>query len=254
MDRLVVETSLGPLPFVGRIHTDRAKPAMLIIGGAFAPSDHMHDMVDMYPQASILVGYLPGMHSASLGTWDMAKLSSAFDEALALLFPSQPLVAYGVSTGALITLGLKAANLRRHLVEEPFLSTESLWPFIAYARDRMTKNPDLIALKGFFWEVFGITHETVVNRDYRSLLDAIAVPTDVVVADLPLLPARDLPTWPSFITEPDRELMRANPFVTMHAGPPQSGHYLLGAPGGPELLHKLRLSALQDVAGQLTHK
>ncbi|HEV7384703.1 MAG TPA: hypothetical protein VGN89_07470, partial [Phenylobacterium sp.] len=146
MDRLIVQTSFGPLHVVGRLYAKLCRPALLAIGGAFPPEDFLHDLVDKHPGASVIVGTIPGMRSPSFEPHRVANYSAAFDELIEGLLPTQPVVAYGVSTGCLVTLGLQAPNVVRQVAQEPFLNTRDLWPFIANSRDRLARNPGAHAL------------------------------------------------------------------------------------------------------------
>lgn len=226
MDHLSIQTEGGPLSIVGRVHTDRTKPSLLVVRGSFPPKDHMLELPIYFRGASVLVVTLPGMVSGAY--WadrpNVAGLTRGLERAVGMLLPDTPIVAFGASTGSILSLGLRLPNIRRHVVVEPFLRTKDLWPFIANSRDRLKKNPDLEPMARFFWEVFGIGADRLEDRDYGYLLEAITVPTDVVVGQLPLLPPRDLAVWPSFTSAEDRARLLANPMVTLHEGPPGSGH------------------------------
>jgi hypothetical protein len=246
MDRLIVQTRFGPLPLVGRLHSDKARPCLLVIGGAFPPPDFMHEVVDRYPEVSVLVGSLPGMRAPSFDRQDVSDFAGAYDEALGLLAPSQPVVACGVSTGCLVTLGLRSPNICSHLLQEPFFSTADLWPFIAYARDLLARNADNAVLKAFLWDICGVAPDAIVDRDYWPLLEGLRVPTDVIIGEMPLLPQRELPTWPSFTTEADRVRLRDAPLVTLHLGPPGSGHNLTLNRASEALIGEVTQAALNE--------
>ncbi|WP_372783581.1 alpha/beta hydrolase [Phenylobacterium sp.] len=246
MDRLIVQTSFGPLHVVGRLYADRKRPALLAVGGAFPPDDFLHDLVDKHSGANVIVGTLPGMRSPAFEFPRPGHYSTAYDELIGALLPTQPVVAYGVSTGCLVTLGLKAPNVVRQIVQEPFLNTSDLWPFIADSQKRLALNPDNKLLAEFFDKVFGIALERADNVDYEHLARALSVPTDLVVAQLPLLPVRDLPLWPSLTSARDREVLCANPLVRLHEGPAGTGHNLAGAPAGEQFVHRVRVEALRE--------
>jgi hypothetical protein len=100
-------------------------------------------------------------------------------------------------------------------------------------------------LEHYLWEFFGIGADRFENRDYRRLLGNITVPTDVMVAQLPLLPPRKLDRWPSFTSAEDRAKLAANPLVTFHEGAEGTGHgYMSGVPTG-EPLKRLLHAALR---------
>lgn len=226
MDHLSIQTEGGPLSIVGRVHMDRTKPSLLVVRGSFPPKDHMLDLPTYFVGASVLVVTLPGMVKGAFWADNpkVAGLTRGLERAAAMLLPDTPIVAFGASTGSILSLGLRLPNIRRHVVVEPFLHTRDLWPFILDSRDRLKMNPGHDPMARFFWEVFGIGPDRLEDRDYGYLLEGITAPTDVVVGQLPLLPPRDLPVWPSFTSADDRARLLANPLVTLHEGPPGSGH------------------------------
>jgi hypothetical protein len=245
MNRLIVQTSFGPLHVVGRLYATFRRPALLAIGGAFPPEDFLHDLVDKHPGASVIVGTIPGMRSPSFEVHSPANYSAAFDELIGGLLPTLPVVAYGVSTGCLVTLGLRAPNVVRQIAQEPFLNTRDLWPFIANSQDRLARNPDAKAMADFFEAVFGIRSDWTDNVDYEHLARDVRVPTDVIVAELPLLPERALPLWPSLTSVRDRDVLCANPVVRLHEGPAGTGHHIVLRPEGERFVHQIRLEALR---------
>jgi len=241
MDHLIFQSAGGPLGVVGRIHPD-SRAALLIVDGAFPPPGHLHDLVLQFAGVSVLVVNIPGMAGVPWAKATVAGLTQGLSEVVRLFLPKAPLVAFGSSTGNLLTLGLTLPNICRRVAYEPFFETADLWPFIANSRDRLALNLPKARtghhafLEHYFWEFFGIGADRLENRDYRGLLGNITVPTDVLVAQLPLLPPRKLDRWPSFTSEKDRALLASNPLVTLHEGPEDSGHgYVSGVPTGEPL-------------------
>jgi hypothetical protein len=224
MDFLTLQTRAGPLGFIGRLHTDRQRPALLIVNGSFPSKTHRHDLIDRFPGANVLIANLPGMGGVPWATPTVADLTEGLGEAVARLLPEVPIVAFGASTGNLLSLGLRLPNIRRRVMLEPFFQTKDLWPFIDNSRKRMAGNPGNTAMAHYFWEFFGIAQDRVENRDYRRLLDNITVPTDALMGGAPLLPAREIEMWPSFTSQEDREALAAHPRVTMLVGAPDTGH------------------------------
>jgi hypothetical protein len=53
-------------------------------------------------------------------------------------------------------------------------------------------------------EIFGLTRDAVVDRDYRWLLDGLKVPVDAIVADQPREPVRPFDELPSMTSTDDR--------------------------------------------------
>ena len=248
MDRLTVQTRLGPLLVVGRLHAGRPRATLLAVGGAFPPADFLHDLVDKHPNDNVVVGNLPGMRTPSFDRHLPASFSAAFDELIGALLPTQPIVAYGVSTGCLVTLGLRAPNVVRHVAQEPFFNTRDLWPFQAYAQMKLTLNPDNELLADFLASIFGIRLGGVDNVDYEQLARGIRVPTDAIVAELPLMPERTLDTWPSLTSDHDRGLLRANSMVRLHDAPKGTGHNIAVSAVGERFVHQVRVDALRAAA------
>jgi hypothetical protein len=248
MNRLTVQTRFGPLPVVGRLHAGRRRATLLAVGGAFPPADYLHDLVDKHPNDNVIVGCLPGMRSPSFDSHLPASYSAAFDELIGVLLPTQPIVAYGVSTGCLVTLGLRAPNIVRHIAQEPFFNTRDLWPFQAYAQEKLTANPDNKPLAEFLASIFGIRPGAVGNVDYEHLAHGIRIPTDAIVAKTPLLPMRALDYWPSLTSAHDRDLLRANGMVRIHQAAEDSGHNIVVNATGERFVHELRANALAEAA------
>lgn len=251
MDFLTIQTSAGQFSCVGRIHTDRPRPCLLAVNGSFPDEKYLYDLVGHFAGANVVVVNLPGMG----GLWSdagVAELTRGLEEVLALTFHGLPTVVLGTSTGNLPAFGLTAANICRRVAVEPFFTTKDLWPFVANVRARLAKTPDNVGLVTFLWKIFGIGPTELEDRDYRHLLQTISVPTDVVVGQVPLLPPRALPTWPSFTSQEDRRALVANPFVTLHEGAPGTGHAVTvvepGAALQKRVLH-LALRAAADLCG-----
>jgi hypothetical protein len=248
MDRLTVQTRFGPLPVVGRLHAGRRRATLLAVGGAFPPADFLHDLVDKHPNDNVIVGSLPGMRSPSFERHLPANYSAAFDDLIEILLPTQPIVAYGVSTGCLVTLGLRAPNIVRHIAQEPFFNTRDLWPFQAYAQEKLTASPDNTLLADFLASVFGIRPGSVDNVDYEHLARGIRIPTDAIVAESPLLPKRPLDYWPSLTSDHDRDLLRASEMVRLHQAAKGTGHNIVVNAVGERFAHQVRVNALEEAA------
>jgi len=248
MDLVTLQTSAGPFGLVGRIHADRRRPALVAVGGSFPPKTYLHDLADHFRGANVLVVNLPGMVGVPWSAATPAELSVGLAEAVVRLLGDLPIVAFGASTGNLLSLGLRLPNICRRIAVEPFFETKDLWPFIANCRQRMARKPEDASLARYFRDVFGIGPTTLENRDYRGLLDNITVPTDVIAGELPLLPEREVEVWPSFTSDADRAALRANPLVRFHEGPAGTGHYVQADPRVEALIRRLLHAALRDAA------
>jgi hypothetical protein len=247
MKHLLFESDDVHLGLVGRIHADRSRPALLVVNGSFPPDDLMHELVDGFPGAHVLVANLPGMAGVYWKKTTVAEMTLTLDAAVKRLLPRDPLVVLGISTGNLVALGLRAGNICHRVAVEPFFQTEPLWPFIANSRERLQlqRSAEVSEYMGhFFWEVFGVAPTALENRDYRYLLDRIECPTDVLVGGLPLLPQRDLDEWPSFTSDEDRARLAANPLVSLNVGPAGIGHRYGLRASDRNMIHTLLHGAL----------
>jgi hypothetical protein len=248
MDFLTVQTTIGALAFVGRLHAGARRPVLLVVRGAFPPKGYLHDLADHFAGVNVLIFIAPGMNGAPWMETTPASLARGLEEALGRLAPDLPMVVFGSSTGNLLTLSLRLPNICRIVADEPFFQTKDLWPFIADSRGRMRiENPHRM-IEPYLWSYFGIGPETIENRDYRHLVNGITVPTDVLMGEAPLLPERDVANWPSFTSEEDRALLAANPYVRLNVGPPGSGHAFSAAPAGQAFVRRMIHSALLDAA------
>jgi hypothetical protein len=251
MNHLVLTTPYGALYLVGRVHTNKRQPALLVMGGAWTPDNFLHEVSDWFPGASVIIAPFPGMGGSLTRTFDVKTLSLMVDAVIATLLKDVPIVTYGVSTGCLVTLSLRAPEIVRHVALEPFFRTAPLWPLHRTLREFIAAAPGMVGGHQAAEALFGYTAppaEKVVDRDYRHVLDALRTPVDVIVGDLPLEPVREISGWPSFTSAEDRQALAANPLVTMHAGPAGSGHQVSETPEGEAQVRDLLRRALLDAA------
>jgi hypothetical protein len=238
MDLLEIETSAGVFGLVGRVSAAQAKPCLLMVAGAFPTPDAHHELVSAFKDANVLIVRLPGW-GVPLSDASARQLTFGLQEAMTLLFRDLPIVVCGLSASAMVTLPLKAPNIHRKVILEPFLRTARLWPLINHARRVMAKHPEDSPLQQYLWNILGIGGTTLEDRDYRYVVEDIDVPTAVVVGGLPLMPERDLPLFPSLTSEEDRDLLRAHPLVTLFEGPAEAGHNLWIDPAASRTIHGL---------------
>jgi hypothetical protein len=247
VNKLVIATGHGSVYVVGRIWPDPGRPALLAVSGAWPPTDFLHELVDWFPQITVLVAPIPGMDSTPTSDFDLARVSRAFDAAIAKLLPGCPIVALGASAGALVTLNLQSSGVVRHVVHEPFFRTAPLWP----VADSIRREPEKYfghpgnALAA--WEIFGVSAQESADRDYRSTLETLNCPVDVILADLPLEPTRQIVGWPSLTSAEDRARLAAHPLVTVHNGPAGSGHVLLATSEGLKQIRDLLHTRLEPI-------
>jgi hypothetical protein len=88
---------------------------------------------------------------------------------------------------------------------------EKLWPLTAFLQSRSAQ-PDQGA---FIWNVFGVAPDRSEPRDYRPLLDGLAVPTWVLFGSEMLYPQRPFTEAPSLLDEPERALLAAHPQISI---------------------------------------
>lgn len=251
MNRLILTTSEGPLFLVGQIHTNKAHPVLLVIGGAWTPDDFLHELVDWFPGASVVVAPFPGMGGSLTKTFDVPTMTRVVDEVIGTLFRDRAVVTYGVSTGCLLTLGLRSPEIFRHVAAEPFFRTAPLWPLQKTMRDFILASPEKAGGALAAKALFGYTappDERQEDRDYRYVRDGIIAPVDVILGEQPLHPERETNGWPSFTSVEDRESLAANPLVTFHMGPPGSGHWVDESEAGKALVKKTLRAALLGAA------
>lgn len=244
MKHLVVETSFGPLFLVGRLYAERKRPALVAVGGAWAADDFLHELVDWFPGATVLVSPLPGMGGSVTRSWDVSAMSRAVDEAIALFLREVPVVAFGASTGCLVTLGLRAPEVVRQVALEPFFRTAPLWPVHEFARRNLAGGAENAGFAAAAEGLFGFTQESVTDRDHRKLLAGLETPADVILGDVPLEPLRRLDAWPSLTSVEDRAELARHPLITLHRGPAGSGHYVHGTPEGAATMRQVLTKAL----------
>ena len=240
MDHLRVQTPGGAFSLVGHLHLDRPRPCLLVIGGAFPPKGYLHDNVDAYPGANVIVATLPGMETTWTQT-DARQMTRGLEQVAARLFGELPLVVLGVSTGNLLALDLRLPSLFEIVSVEPFLGTAHLSPFIDFARSYLRRHPQDTDKAGFLKDLFGVTTAGVTDRDYGYLAAAIRAPTTVLVGKRTLDSPRQGAAWPSLTSIADRVALAANPHVTLEVSLPY-GHN----PGedGNEIIRQRVLAAL----------
>ncbi len=221
------------------------------MGGAWTPDDFLHELVDWFPGAGVVVAPFPGMGGSLTPTFDVADMARAVDTIIGSHFRNTAIVTYGVSTGCLVTLGLRSPEIFRHVATEPFFRTAPLWPLQRTLCEFLLAEPDKIGGALAAKELFGYTPppvESQVDRDYRHVMDGISAPVEVILADRKLEPVRELATWPSLTSAEDRERLAADPRVTVRHGPPGSGHWVDATPAGQALVKQTLREALLAAA------
>jgi hypothetical protein len=193
-----VETALGRVPIWGDFQSDRR--LVLGIRGAHADEDQLADLGP--PDCDLALVHLPGFFSPSLQAISIGVFVAAFDEVIRLKFPRRDITAVGISTGALVALGLRSPEVRRVLAVEPFFSTAKLWPLREHFTALLRQHQQPL-LHQWVDAIFGYRLDGVTDRDYRSL-DIPPRPVLALVGDVPLQPFRTIYGLPSLTDEEDR--------------------------------------------------
>jgi hypothetical protein len=248
MESIHVSTTAGVFAVVGRIHADRPRPTLMAVNASFSPPGYMHEYVDQFPDANVLIVNVPGRASAYAPNSDLNALTRGLEEVARVLAKDSPLVLFAASTGNLLTLGASLPNLVRTISLEPFFVTQDLWPLFAWLRQYLARNGEDSGVMAYISTMYGFSSQAIENRDYRALRDGISTPTDVVCGTVELLPPRRLESWPSLTAEEDREALRRNPMVSFYEGPPGTGHEFGSRNAGVDLVQRLLQTALADAA------
>ncbi|HEY0438132.1 MAG TPA: alpha/beta hydrolase [Phenylobacterium sp.] len=190
------------------------KPIVLWIDGAFAtPRPRSYELQDLLPEATVLNAHLPGNHAPRLRAEGVEAYAAAFSEALDQL--GRPAVVVGASVGGLVAFAMRSPWLRGIVALDPPLLTAKLWPLIGPFQRKLREAPQDAALRDFVGAVFGYAAESVEGRDYRPLLEGLAVPTWVLFGSEALYPERAATEAPSLLDEPERALLAAHPRVSI---------------------------------------
>lgn len=247
MDSRPFDTPYGRIVLVGRAAAfESGRPLVVAIAGAFAiargPLFHLAPVLE--PQAEVVTGHLPGNHCPTLIGAAVGVYASAYAHVIATAFAGRPVLAVGASIGGLVTLGLRAPQIRRALVVEPPLVMSKVWPMWPTLRQQLAGgDPDV---GRFVTNVFGVTDAAVEERRYDYLLRDLRVPTHVLVGDEPLFPQRPFEKLPSLVDGPERDLMAAHPRIRLTVAP-GAGHNVLQQ-SQPAFLAALRDEAAKAFA------
>lgn len=228
MDSRTFETPYGPIVLWGRPEAfDSDRPLVVAIAGAFAiAKGPLFQLAPLLVDAEIVTGHLPGNHCPTLIGTSVGLYAAAYSHVIASAFADRTVVTCGASIGALVSMGLRAPQIRRSLAVEPPLVMSKLWPMWPTLRQQLASHPGDTPVRSFVVNVFGVTETAVEERRYDTLLDALATPTHVLVGDQPLFPRRAFEKLPSLVDEPERERMAAHPRIRLSVAP-GAGHNVL---------------------------
>jgi hypothetical protein len=241
-------TSVGVLPLWSRPEIfGRAHPVVVGVQGMFAGPDDLSGLPALLaPLADAAVVKIPAMGLPGVGLAAMEAYGRALDEIVAALFPDRPVVVLGVSLGALAALAVRAPNVRRIVAVEPPLVTGDLWPLLEPLRAQMRAHPGE-AVRAAFWSFFGVGPQATAARDYRTLLDGLSRPTDIVLAGEPLEPRRSVERFPSLVGADERARLAAHPRIRLHVAK-DAGHNVQGQ--APKVVRDVLLEACRRAAAE----
>jgi pimeloyl-ACP methyl ester carboxylesterase len=232
--KIEVQTALGPVWFFGQ---PTGRPILLIITGAYADATLLDHTQRSFPDHDVLRAHLPGNHCPRLAVTSIDAFTAAYAEALEAVASGRRVAILGLSTGALVAMGLRSPCVRAIVAVEPPLLTEQLWPLDERFQPATPKDAE------FVWSVFGIGRGPIEGRNYAPVLEGLSVPTTVLIGDIPLLPRRRLDIIPSLIDDQARALLDRNPHVRIVVVP-NAGHNI------PRQAPLVLLKAMQDACAQ----
>jgi pimeloyl-ACP methyl ester carboxylesterase len=205
--KIEIETAFGPVWLWGRA---TGRPVMLILTGSMANAGTLDQAQSFFPDVDVLRGHLPGNHCPRLLATSIGVYAAAYVEAIATVAAGLPLGLVGLSTGALVAMGMRCRELRRILAIEPPLRTGELWPLAEVFATQSDPNVQDMA-----WQVFGMRDGQIEARDYTPMLDSLGAPVTVMLGDDPLHPRRPLTRTPTLVDEESRRRLAAHPGVTV---------------------------------------
>ena len=239
----VIRLQLGP----GAGDTDL--PIVFAMPGILAAPDDLFVLgrrLGMF--GALCVMRLPSERGAGLSSSTLADLSAMVGELLESRFADRPVVLLGLSSGAVIALGVRARNLARIVAVEPPLVTGNLWPISEPLGGHLRRLGDPVAT-AFAFEAFGIGGAEAVARNHLAALAGLNVPVDVILGAVPLRPARRLSQFPSLVDAPERRRLAATPGVRLHLAQ-GAGHNVLGQ--APLTVEDVLLEACRRAAARMS--
>ena len=241
--RTDVVTRLGVVPVWRKADAEAStsKPLVFAIQGLLGGEHHLAGLPGMMGRAAdVAVVRIPGAEGPALSQDSFEAVAQALSEVVATRFADRPVVLAGVSAGALLAMAIRAPSVRRIVAVEPPLRTAGLWPLERAVRTQLAALSPKEPVHALWRTYFGMTATATSGRDYLHLVDQLEVPTDVLLADSPLSPPRQLENFPSLVDEAARARLAASPRVRLHQAP-DTGHNVLGST--PRVVRDLLLEA-----------
>ena len=237
-----VTTRFGVIPLWSRpdVFGASAKPLVLAIGGSFSRAEDLKNLPDALGiLADACIMRLPGAGAPPLSSLAISDVTLAVGELLETVFPGRPVVLLGVSIGAVVALGVRAANVARIVAIEPPLRTGGLWPVVAPLREALGKTHDRL-FHDLAFQTYGVGPQEVEDRNYLGVLRGLRAPVDVVLGETPLEPERPVDRFPSLVGAAERRELAGNPRVRLHVAP-GAGHNVVSQ--APRVVQDIVLEA-----------
>ena len=225
------------------------RPVVMGLPGILSAMENLAALGDGFGLlADLCILRPPTERGAGLSATSVGDLADMVGGLMEQLYPDRPVVLVGVSSGALIALAVRAANLARTVAIEPPLATGALWPIEVTLREHLKAQADPV-LSAFAFETLGLDEARVEARSQLWVLDGLRVPVDVVLGDEPLEPVRAVTRFPSLVGEAERRALAARRGVRLHVVP-GTGHNVLGQAMRP--VRQIVLEACRRAAGPLS--
>ncbi len=244
--KTVFTTSLGEVPLWcagGALESPR--PVVLFINRPLAPTTAFAALrAAIGDQADLFWMQLPGDQAPHLREASLAAFAAAVRETIGQAFGARPVLLAGQGMGATLALAVQAPTVGRILAIEPELSPSSAWPVLPTFRKIYRERP---AIRPLLKALYGASPDGADAPSNLTLVEALAVPVDVVVGDEPLMPQRPVKRAPSLVGEPERAALRARPGLRIHVAP-RSGTALLDQ--APDMVGQALREAVAALAAQ----
>jgi hypothetical protein len=222
-----VQTRLGPVGlWMAPAAPAARRPLLFAIPGVLSSLDPIVGQgLALGMLAEICILQLPVSRANAVASCRLADLSAMVGEILETDFAERQVALLGVSSGAVIALGVRARNLARIIAIEPPLATQMLWPLVNTLPDHLRRENDPVA-NAFSLEALGIGPDGASPRDHSGVLQGLRVPVDVLLGSDPFMPPRALQRLPSLVGEAERRRLAATPGVRLHVAA-DAGHNVL---------------------------
>jgi acetyltransferase-like isoleucine patch superfamily enzyme/pimeloyl-ACP methyl ester carboxylesterase len=219
------------------------RPTWIVLHGALGDIETVAGIEAYLPDVNLVFVDLPGCGQ----TMPPAEMTVA-GFAAELLPALRELVCddyyiLGVSFGGSVGLEIAKQSFECKsvvLIDTPFTS-EKLWQNHLFLRRMIAKHPDNQYVRRFALEIYGVTEQAAVERDYWNLLDGLQVPVTVMTGDVPLLPKRIVPTTPCCLDEEDLKRLK------------KWGAKIVRIAGGHDLINENPVAVAQVVIAAIDH-